>query len=1074
MRETQRQTHFSQKTLAYLDDLTGIYNRRYLKITEKQIAALVTKSIPFSVAIADIDHFKEINDTHGHIRGDEVIKEFAKFLKENLRSTDTIVRYGGDEFVCIMLNAEQKDTHQIFVRLMDRCKKQRLGGVDVMISVGIASYPADGKDFNTLLHIADESLYDAKRSGRGRIGTIQKKLIQLPTDVFVGRKNEKEALSAFLTELDGAIGAAAVEGNVGIGKTRLVKEVLNTISGREILWSDCLAFFEAIPYYPIREIIKYKMERQGHRIIEDIPLAYRVEIGKLIPEIMEEVRGRVNEIGLVLDKYRLYESIRRIIEIGNKKKIIVIDNMQWSDRESTESIQYLLRALQDYPIRFLFLYRQEEKTLALENFTSSISRDVNVRKIFLNSLGAEEIKEMLNLILGESPSDELLEYIKQESGGNPLYIEEVIKGLGDAGYLKLEIDRWQFEKPKAQVIPKTVEDITERKYQSLGKEHKEILEIASTVGWFDVDILKIITGYNEGHIIGVLDKIKRAGLVREHGERIEFQDELSRNTIYQKNVAGIKGRMLHKKIGEILEERHKGKEQEIIEELAYHFYLGGDKDKGVHYSIEAGDRTREKYANNSALRYYTWAEELLRNERTSETRAIWIDCLIKRASVFMFTGDNESALKDLETALAVAREIGDRKREAEISTRKISIYINVFQHIKAIAEARDCLEIYEQLDDKLGIARLLSAIGNARGFLGEHKKAFKNYKDALRKCREAGDKHFEARILNNIGLAYMNLGDDMRALQYYQEASKLKDQTRDKYLEGAVLNNIGLINMNSLEYSKALKNYSDSLKIFKEIGNRYGEALVLNNIGIIYENWGEYTKGLKFSEDSLKIANVTENKYCETLALNNIGTIYMDVGDYDRARRYLNDALNLAENMKSHDQLFNNLIPIGYLYLLERNIEKARVSLEKAADTAKDLKSPRKSREALLALGNLYLEAKEYENLEKTTAALDELPKELKSKMFEGKMNVLLGRYQTETKNFKRASECFDAALNIFEDLENKLEIGKVYYFLGLLEYRKGSKSFYQRHLKKASEIFNSIGAKAWKEKAKEASQSSD
>ena len=122
-----------------------------------------------------------------------------------------------------------------------------------------------GEDFEELLKIADESLYDAKRSGRGRIGSIRKKRIDLPTQVCVGRRWEKEALKRFITKDDEGVRAAIIEGNVGVGKTRLVREVLNTVSGMEILWSDCLAFFESIPYYPISEIIRYKMKRQGRR-----------------------------------------------------------------------------------------------------------------------------------------------------------------------------------------------------------------------------------------------------------------------------------------------------------------------------------------------------------------------------------------------------------------------------------------------------------------------------------------------------------------------------------------------------------------------------------------------------------------------------------------------------------------------------------------------------------------------------------------------------------------------------------------------------------------------------------------
>ena len=1059
----------TQEHLAYIDDLTGIYNRRYLKKTQIEIEEFREKNIPFSVVIVDIDHFKDINDTYGHMKGDEVIKDFSQFLKDTLRASDTVVRYGGDEFVCIMSSADRDDTRQIYSRILERCKKRKFGGVDVMISAGIASFPTDCEDFEELLKIADESLYDAKRSGRGRIGSTRKKRIDLPTQVCVGRRWEKEALKRFITKEDGGIRAVIIEGTVGVGKTRLVKEVLNNISGMEILWSDCLAFFEGIPYYPISEIIRYKIKRQGKRIIEEIPLAYRIEIGKLIPEVMEEIKEKVDEIGLVLDKYRLYESVRRIIETGVRKKVIIIDNMQWSDRETTESIKYLLRSLKKHPIAFLFIYRQEEKTNFLEDFTSYISRETEVKEIKVDPFERNMIKEMVDFIIGEKSAKELVEYIEQGSGGNPLYIEELIKGLNDGGYLRVEGEKWHFERPSAEIIPKSIEDITERKYQTLSKEAKEIIEIASVIGWFDIDIIKAITGYNEGHIIGMIENMRRLGLIKERGERVEFQEEISRDAVYKRHVSAIKGRMFHKRVGERLEERYGGKESEVIEELAFHYYRALDKDKGVRYCVEAGDQAKEKYANSIAIRFYTWAEELLKEQRDEDKMKMGIDVLSKRADVLSFIGDNEGAIKDLESGLEFAKKIGDKKIEVDLYFKKASVYINIAQHTKAIEEADKCIKIYKEMGDKKGVAKVMNAIGNTLGFLGEYEKAFENYKDSLKICREIGDINFEARLLNNMGIVYMNLEDYDKALQYLKASLKIKGEVGDKYIKGAALNNIGLIYMYSGWYNKALTHYEDSLKIFREIGNKYGEALVLNNVGIVGCNWGDYNKGLKFSQDSLKIAIDTENKYSETLALNNIGNIYLNWGDYNKASKYFENSLRISESIKSNERTFKNLLSLGSLYVTMGKFGEAKGYIDKANKMARDLNSERMLRDVSSSLCEFYLDQKKFEQFMKTMEKLEDLSKKMKPKKLEGEINLLLGRYYTETNDFEKANKYLKDGLKIFEEMEERLSVGIVYYYIGTLESIKGNKSAAQKHINKSIEIFNSLGAKEWEEKTKQA-----
>jgi diguanylate cyclase (GGDEF)-like protein len=1066
---TKKRRAIKKRPLAYLDDLTGIYNRRYLKKTKKEIEELQERSIPFSVVIVDIDHFKEINDTHGHLKGDEIIKEFSQFLTGILRATDTVVRYGGDEFVCVMSNTERRDAQQIYARILDRCKKRNFGGLSISVSAGIASYPADGGEFDELLKIADESLYDAKRSGRGRIGTIHKKRIELPTKVYIGRQEEKEILKGFLTEKNGHVRAALIEGNVGIGKTRLVREVLNMITSREILWSDCLAFFEGISYYPIREIIKYKMNRQGKKIINDIPFAYRIEIGKLIPEIMEEVKERVDEIGLVLDKYRLYESIRRIIELGETKKIIIIDNMQWSDRETTEVIKYLLRSLRDIPITFIFIYRQEEKTDVLEDFTSYISRETEVKKVGLEPLERNGIQQMVNFIIGEKPDNELVSYIEQGSGGNPFYVEEIIKGLNEAGYLRVEGNTWCFKGPSAEIIPKSIDDITERKYQELSKEGREILEIASVIGRFDIDIIKDITGYNEGHIIGVIETIKRLGFIKEREDRIEFQEEISRGAIYKRYVSDIKGRMLHKRIGEKIEEQYQGREHEVTEELAFHFYQGMDRTKGVVYCLQAGDRAREQYANQSAIRYFTWAEELLRNQHDIEYKRVRIDCLLKRTKVLSFIGDNEGAMKDFEEGLKLAQAIADKKREVDIRFQRVSLYVNISQYSKATEEAKECIKLYEELGDKKGIALVLNAIGNTQGFLGEYTNALKNYEESLTIFREIGDKNFEARVLNNQGLIYMNLGDYNKALQHFESSLKIKAERGDKYREGAALNNIGLIYMSFGNYKEALKIYGDALNIFKEIGNKYGEALVLNNIGIIHGNWGNYSEGLKFSEDALKIATDTENRYCEALALKNTGAIHMYLGNYDRSARYFDDSHKIAVKTKSNELIFTSLESLANLYLSMGKYTEAKEYIDKAYNHAKNLNSQRMLRDAYMLFCALYLGQKKIEKFEETMQKLNEIPETARPKNFEGDNSLLMTRYCIEIKDFTEAEKHAKKALTIFKDIGDHLSVGIVHYYLATSELQKGDKTAYTKYMQNAVKIFTTVGAKEWKTKASKA-----
>ena len=1055
---------------SYIDELSGIYNRRYLKEKKvEELEVLIAKKIPFSVAWVDLDHFKEVNDMHGHLKGDEIIKEFAQFLKNTLRTSDTIVRYGGDEFVCIMPNTRRKDAEWIYRRILKKCKEREFGGLSISISVGIASHPDDGKDFEELLKIADAALYDAKRSGRDRLGTTRKRRIEIPMKVFIDRIEEKEQLNRLMVNVDKKITIAIVNGNVGIGKTRLAREVLSHIIGKEIVWSDCLSFAGNIAYYPIRELIKYRIERKGKDILEDVPLGYKIEIGKLIPEVMEEIKGKVEGIGLVLDKYRFYESVKKVIEIGEREKIIVVDNVQWIDKESIEVIKYLLRSLKDRPITFLFIYRTEEKTELLEKFIADISRENELRKIALEAFGYNEIKESVKTMIGEEPEKELVEYMVSESGGNPFYIEEIMKMLVEGRYLTIEEDRCRFKEPEVRMVPNSIEGVAMRKYQSLSKEAQNVLEIASVVGWFDVEIIKEITDYNEGHIIGLIEDISRAGMTKEARGRIEFEEEICRNAIYKRNIEGLKEWALHKKVGELIEKRSDGQEEEVIEELAFHYYRGHEREKGIGYCLQAGDRAMEKYANRHAIKYYTWAKELLGEEKEENEGKTRIDCLLKRAQVLTLIGNNEDAVKDLGEGLREARAIGDKEREVNTLCKRARTYLNITEIKKSLEDAEKCRRISEEVGNRRQIAEALNVIALVRLDLKEYEEAMSFFREALKIFKQIENKVGVARVLNNIGIIYFELGELQSALKFFEDGLKIAGEIGHKVFEGNMVGNIGNVYYELGDYTTALKFYQNGLKIAREIGHQLGEGINLTNTGFIYTLFGEYKTALKFLEDALEITREIGHKIQEISALDGLGDIYYCKGEYNIALGFYEEAREILKQAKSEiKNVYSNLC-FGDLYVALNKMKKAKGFLDKAHKEAKEINSEMVLSRVLVSLSAYYLEIKEFKKSKETLVELKGLQKELKSADTEGEIEFLSGRYYTGIKDYSKAEEDLKRALHIFKELKEKFNIGRVNYYLGGLELIRDDKSHSRQYLNESLRIFKSINANGWKEKTEKA-----
>ncbi len=161
--------------LSNYDDLTGLALRRFFK---ENLAQEIYRSkrfnLMFSIILLDIDHFKKINDTYGHLFGDTALKEVSRIIKESLRQTDIPCRYGGDEMVILLPRTSGQEARHIAARLLKKVKEVELpanlsGGkvVKLSISQGIAVYPTDSDDQNQIFKCADEALYHVKQGGRG-------------------------------------------------------------------------------------------------------------------------------------------------------------------------------------------------------------------------------------------------------------------------------------------------------------------------------------------------------------------------------------------------------------------------------------------------------------------------------------------------------------------------------------------------------------------------------------------------------------------------------------------------------------------------------------------------------------------------------------------------------------------------------------------------------------------------------------------------------------------------------------------------------------------------------------------
>src|SRR5437660_5520377 len=156
--------------LSVTDDLTGLYNRRYLMETlANEMRRSRRLDHPCALLIADVDHFKEYNDAYGHLAGDEALARIAAVLRETTRDVDCAARYGGEEFVVLMPETNAVGAMETAERIRTLLADDDLVGRKLSVSIGVAQFPEDGDAPEALLARADAALYRAKREGRDRV-----------------------------------------------------------------------------------------------------------------------------------------------------------------------------------------------------------------------------------------------------------------------------------------------------------------------------------------------------------------------------------------------------------------------------------------------------------------------------------------------------------------------------------------------------------------------------------------------------------------------------------------------------------------------------------------------------------------------------------------------------------------------------------------------------------------------------------------------------------------------------------------------------------------------------------------
>lgn len=644
MKEERRKNQLPQETkeaikeLVYMDDLTKLHNRRYLYRCLPDLIHKADKNqYPLSLFMLDVDKFKEINDTYGHLRGDKVLTEVADLLKENFREYDEIIRYAGDEFVIILPMTAEDNSLLIARRLTNKVSqyvfKADKGQPDLnlTLSLGLSLFPRDAISAEELIYKADEALYLSKRAGRNRVSVFtdvpeeilnKNKIFEVfPCQKLIDREKELEQLKEVL---DGSFGQRIaklilISADAGLGKTKLQTEFRRYAHSKETLCfsARCTEVMTSQPY----QVLSANIERflkplkgDAKEILEVLPDEELRQLINLEPALKNFLNRTIEpkEIDEKETRFYLFKAlIDLMVKLADFKPfLITFDDFQWIDSGTLNLINYLVNNVKDRGLCIVCGYRASELSerfkhdKSLSELFKQLKKNKDSLYLELNVFGIEETKDMIKTIFNGLEFDRKLnEHFYKRTQGNPYFIEEALKKLVKKGSIYFENDKWRIKQIKDDDIPMKIENVIQDEFKKLDEETKQFLSNAAIIGQdINIDILQKMIGRDTGYIMEMIDRAKRANIIDSHivagQEFFNFRNRMLWQLLYSE-LKETERNKLHEKFAQVQEKISCKDPKAVANILAYHYKKAKDIKRASDY---------EKIAKEGALKRFEFTE----------------------------------------------------------------------------------------------------------------------------------------------------------------------------------------------------------------------------------------------------------------------------------------------------------------------------------------------------------------------------------------------------------------------------------------------------------------------------------
>ncbi|MFZ5482544.1 MAG: protein kinase domain-containing protein [Myxococcota bacterium] len=663
----------------------------------------------------------------------------------------------------------------------------------------------------------------------------------------------------------------AVAGDAGIGKSRLFRE-LHDLAGRRnipVYHGRAVPFGNDRPLPCTRDFVSDVLGIHADTGVAGIRerLARLAELGLDEGDVATIGSLYAMELGERREPGReaMFAAAARLLRglAADGPVIVLLEDLQYIDTLERDLFDTLLRAAEGEPI------------LLMASWRGAVPGDFRgrLREVQLGPLAPDQVIAMAADLLGAARlGPDLTRLVHRTTEGNPLYVEEVIKALHQAGRIFHEGDTARLRDPHLDPgLPPNLQGLIAARIDRLEPAAKGALQVAAVLGpSFSPQLLGAAVGAEEPALL--IGELVRAGLVVPESRSPETAYAFASVLIWEsvlRGILGIQRREFHRMVAGGMERVYGDRIDSVGEAYAGHCHAGGRVRDASAAVLRAGDEHRRAQLLERALECYERGIRWMRDAHPPDVR---LDALLhlNAGEVASLLG-RPRAEGFLQVALDIVAEGGPADQEARALCALGQIYVGQGKAALARAHLDAALALARRLGDPALQVRCLESMGTLALDEGRVEEARARYEEGLAAAGE--DRALGARMLLGLANHALRRDEGASALKLLEQALPYAEEAGDRILAGRIVNNVGIAHFDAGRYGDALAAFRRALAMRQGLGYRMGEVVNLHNIGDALFRMGELAHAYASFEQSRDLAR--ESGWERGTVMNDVFLAYL-------------------------------------------------------------------------------------------------------------------------------------------------------------------------------------------------------